>query len=228
MFRLVQRLRIVCEHLARALSVKRFFMAWNRKDFGQWPCFEAYFLYSTMSLRITLLTYLCTKSSIMYPRKIFPELEKHLLEKEITVITGMRRVGKSTALRHLMGQVWHENKVFLDLERPDHRLIFEHPLFGESQRELEQMGLDFSKPAAIFLDEVQLVPTITSFMKYYHDHFAVKFVVTGSSSFYLRNRFSESLAGRKRIFEMYPLDFQEFLQFRNVESATLEKWVMQP
>jgi predicted AAA+ superfamily ATPase len=44
----------------------------------------------------------------------------------------------------------------------------------------------------------------------------IKFLLTGSSSFYLKNHFSESLAGRKRIFEMYPLTFQEFLVFKQL------------
>ena len=37
----------------------------------------------------------------MYLRKAFASLEDHLDNKLITVITGLRRVGKSTALKHL-------------------------------------------------------------------------------------------------------------------------------
>ena len=65
-------------------------------------------------------------------------------------------------------------------------------------------------------------------MKYIHDTFPVKFLVTGSSSFYLKNRFSESLAGRKAVFEMFPLDFAEFLHFRGEESSLLEEFSWQP
>lgn len=52
-------------------------------------------------------------------------------------------------------------------------------------------------------------------MKYFIDHFKSKFFLTGSASFYLKNVFSESLAGRKYIFELFPLTFQEFLTFKN-------------
>lgn len=157
----------------------------------------------------------------MYARKIFSDLEAHLASPEVTVITGMRRVGKSTALRYLLDRSPSSNKLYLDLERPDHRFVFQQKLFGDVQRELEQMGLRFDQPCILVLDEIQLVPEITHFIKYYHDHFSVKFVVTGSSSFYLRNRFSESLAGRKRIFEMFPLDFCEFLHFKGIENTDL-------
>jgi hypothetical protein len=86
------------------------------------------------------------------------------------------------------------------------------------------MGLDFSKPCVIALDEIQLVANLPSFIKYVYDTQHVKFIVTGSSSYYMKNQFSESLAGRKRIFEMYPLDFLEFLQFKKVAISDVKKY----
>jgi predicted AAA+ superfamily ATPase len=44
----------------------------------------------------------------------------------------------------------------------------------------------------------------------------VKFFLTGSAGFYLKNLFTESLAGRKVLFELFPLSFQEFLAFKGV------------
>jgi hypothetical protein len=164
----------------------------------------------------------------MYQRHIFPELEKHLSEKEVTVITGMRRVGKTTALKFLMEKTPHQNKLYLDLERLEDRAIFTQKNFSEIQTDLEIKGIDFSSPAVIALDEVQLIPEAASFIKYYHDHFPVKFITSGSSSYYLRNQFTESLAGRKHVFEMYPLDFIEFLRFREVDPSPLEGFRSQP
>jgi len=46
--------------------------------------------------------------------------------------------------------------------------------------------------------------------------FFVKFFLTGSASFYMKNLFTESLAGRKFIFELFPLNFKEFLAFKEV------------
>ncbi|GAA4406898.1 hypothetical protein GCM10023187_26910 [Nibrella viscosa] len=53
----------------------------------------------------------------MLPRKIYSALEEHLQQKSVTVLTGMRRVGKSTAVQHLLNLVPHNNKVYLDLEK---------------------------------------------------------------------------------------------------------------
>lgn len=164
----------------------------------------------------------------MFHRKIYPDLLRHLAEKEVSVITGMRRVGKTTALRFLLDQTPHNNKLYLDLERIEDRAIFTQNNFSEIQTDLEIKGIDFSQPAVVALDEVQLVPEVVPFIKYYHDHFPVKFIISGSSSYYLRNRITESLAGRKQIFEMYPLDFQEFLMFKEVDSQALQAFRLKP
>ena len=58
-------------------------------------------------------------------RTLFNELKEHLQLREITVITGMRRVGKSTALQYLLQQIPHDNKLYLDLERVENRNIFQ-------------------------------------------------------------------------------------------------------
>jgi uncharacterized protein len=44
----------------------------------------------------------------------------------------------------------------------------------------------------------------------------------------MKNTFSESLAGRKRIFDLYPLSFREFLEFKRFPSATYEKYAWTP
>jgi len=54
-----------------------------------------------------------------------------------------------------------------------------------------------------------------------YDHRNVKFLLTGSSSYYL-----DSLAGRKIIFEIYPLDFAEFLVFKQIRREVAE-WFAQ-
>lgn len=153
----------------------------------------------------------------MYSRTLYFELEEHLRRKQVTVITGMRRVGKSTAAHYLLSKINHSNKLYLDFEKANNRFIFNQLSYTDIEINLQIEGIDFSKPAVIALDEIQLVPNSTSVIKYLYDTYGVKFIVTGSSSFYLRNHFTESLAGRKTIFEMAPLSFTEFLQFNDVD-----------
>jgi len=159
----------------------------------------------------------------MFSRSLYKVLEKHLGKPQITVIVGMRRVGKSTALKHLFNSIKHTNKLYIDLEKIEWRNLFFTPSYDDIKTALELEGIDFENPCVIALDEIQLVPIITSIIKYYYDTYKIKFLVTGSSSFYLKNRFTESLAGRKRIFEMFPLNFEEYLNFRQHSNPSINK-----
>jgi len=151
-----------------------------------------------------------------YPRQIFTQLEAELETKEIMVITGMRQVGKTTTLLHLYDLVKIKNKTILDLENPLHRKVFEEENYDAVWSNLAQFGITNTTKAYIFIDEVQNLPNLSRVVKYLLDHWDVKFILTGSSSYYLRNLFPESLAGRKIIFELFPLNFSEFLTFKQV------------
>ena len=163
----------------------------------------------------------------MVTRSSYQSLAEHLLQKQVTVITGMRRIGKSTALQYLLGQITHSNKLYLDCERVEIRVLLNRPDYESIAEELQLRGLDFTKPCVIALDEIQLAENLPSLIKYIYDTYNVKFIVTGSSSYYMKNQFSESLAGRKRIFEMYPLSFKEFLHFKKAGIRLPDKYSWQ-
>ncbi len=161
----------------------------------------------------------------MYPRKLHASLKEHLSGKQITVITGMRRTGKTTLVKQLLSDIAGDNKVYIDLERIDNREIFSEKNYDAVLYTLQQRGLNIKKKATIALDEIQLVHNIPSVLKYLYDNYDIKFIVTGSSSYYLKDLFTESLAGRKKVFELYPLDFGEFLTFKEVSHAGSEDFI---
>ncbi len=149
-------------------------------------------------------------------RDILPRIESVMHSGKAIVITGMRRVGKTTILKYLYDKVGSDNRLFIDFENPIERTIFENEDYNLIKNELELMGLDFSERHYIFLDEIQYVRDIPSVMKFLMDNYGARFFVSGSASFYLKNLFAESLSGRKFIFELYPLSFREFLIFKEV------------
>lgn len=151
---------------------------------------------------------------MLYQRRIFNELAQQLNFQEIVVLTGMRRVGKTTLMKMVFDRVESSNKVILDLENPIIQQVFSEIDYDNIWNNLSNYGLVPSEKAFIFLDEIQSMPEIVRVIKYLYDHYDVKFFVTGSSSFYLKNLFPESLSGRKTIFELFPLDFEEFLVFK--------------
>ena len=153
---------------------------------------------------------------MLFERRIFTRLKGEIEAKEVTVITGMRRVGKTTAMRYLYDLLQSKNKVFLDLENPINRKVFEEDNYDSIWKNLKQFGITDSQKAHIFLDEAQNLPELSRVVKYLYDHFDIKFFLTGSSSYYLRNLFPESLAGRKIVFELFPLNFSEFLVFKGI------------
>lgn len=150
-------------------------------------------------------------------RKIYPALKKHLTVRQVTVITGMRRSGKTTLARQLLTDCGSKNQFFLDFQRLDVRDLFSERNYDNIVSFLADKGLDFKNKVFIGLDEMQLMPAAAGVVKYLYDNYNIKFIITGSSSFYLKNLFSESLAGRKKIFELFPLDFGEFLVFKGVK-----------
>ena len=153
---------------------------------------------------------------LLAERDISEEIKEHLNRKQITVITGMRRTGKTTLVQWLLEQIPSKNKLYIDLERIDNRELFTIKNYDAVIPSLQRRGIVFTQKVTLALDEIQLVPNITSVLKYLYDTYDIKFIVTGSSSYYLKNLFSESLAGRKKIFELFPLSFGEFLLFKNV------------
>lgn len=165
---------------------------------------------------------LYTIAMMIYPRKVQKELLRFVDTPEIIVLTGMRRVGKTTLYRMIFDSIKDENKAFFDLENPVVQKVFEEKDYNNIVINLKEYGISPDKKAYIFLDEIQAMPEIVKAIKYLYDHFGFKFFLTGSSSYYLKNLFPESLAGRKFVFELYPLDFEEFLIFKGIERESLK------
>ncbi|OGO72746.1 MAG: hypothetical protein A2Z49_10085 [Chloroflexi bacterium RBG_19FT_COMBO_56_12] len=164
-------------------------------------------------------------------RSLFPSIKKALSDQRIIVITGMRRVGKTTTLQWLLDQVSSTNKIFLDLERLDQRAVFQESNYELVLNYFRNLGMDTDQPMIVALDEIQYAPNLPSVVKYLYDHHGIKFLLTGSSSYYLKHFFSESMAGRKVVYEMFPLGFGEFLDFRGIpyrRRASLEEMRFDP
>ena len=129
----------------------------------------------------------------------------------------MRRVGKTTLCQMIFNEIKSKNKLFLDMENPIEQKIFEEKDYNNIIFNLKELGVNPGQKMYIFLDEIQAMPNIVKAVKYLYDHHNIKFFLTGSSSFYLKNLFPESLAGRKHVFELFPLTFEEFLLFKQIK-----------
>lgn len=159
--------------------------------------------------------------SKVYPRKINGQIEKALKAPEIVVLHGARQVGKTTLLGILMEKLRqrHESKniVYFDLEDFELLELCDKGVLATVEH-LKAIGCDFQKRIFLFIDEIQYLKNPSSFLKYFFDRWKgkIKLVVSGSSSFAIKSKFKDSLVGRTINFELFGLDFEEFLIFKEL------------
>jgi len=151
----------------------------------------------------------------MKKRLIFDEINKQINHKNAIVIVGSRQVGKTTLMRQIFDEVESHSKLWFDFDNPLDQKIFEDIEYKNIYERLLKMVNNNKERLFIFIDEIQNYPEITKIIKYLIDHYGVKFIVTGSSNFYLKNLFPESLSGRKFLYQLSPLGFKEYLYFKD-------------
>lgn len=148
-----------------------------------------------------------------FKRTLEDQIKKSLSNHRITVIIGPRQSGKTTLIKHIFEEI-DDRKLFLDLDILENQEIFTS--LSELVRYLEFNGYREGQPFFLFLDEFQVVDNISKILKNLHDHYpSLKIVVTGSSSLEVLEKFTESLAGRKEIYYLYPLSYYEFIRFKD-------------
>ncbi|MFH0795937.1 MAG: ATP-binding protein [Candidatus Omnitrophota bacterium] len=149
-----------------------------------------------------------------YKRPLFFELIKFLDTRQILLIYGLRRVGKTTLMYQLID--------FL-LEKGTEKKIILYFSFDERISSLEELfrtyvelvlGKDILKEnrVYVFLDEIQKLPDWQNQLKLFYDLYPnVKFVVSGSASLIIAKGTNETLAGRVYEFILSLLNFPEYL-----------------
>ncbi|MBW6536830.1 MAG: ATP-binding protein [Mariniphaga sp.] len=159
-------------------------------------------------------------------RKIHQALKKHLARKEYTIITGPRQCGKTSLIKAIYKELQDENKQVAYITFEDQDILSAiniHPeeVFSYAMRPEKTLNgtAQKNKKVYLFIDEIQYAANPSNFLKYLYDVYGenLKIIATGSSAFYIDDKFKDSLAGRKRIFELQTLSFDEWLQFTRFE-----------
>jgi predicted AAA+ superfamily ATPase len=150
---------------------------------------------------------------MLIKRYIFSDLVAHLGKKEISLIVGPRQAGKTTLMLQLQEYLKKKSeKTFfmsLDFER-------DIPHFNDQTALLDRIKLEFGRQKGyVFIDEVQRKENAGIFLKGIYDmQTPYKFIVSGSGSVELKEKVHESLAGRKRMFELNTVSLREFVNFK--------------
>ncbi|HPT08480.1 MAG TPA: ATP-binding protein [bacterium] len=127
--------------------------------------------------------------------------------KQILILLGSRQVGKTTIVKKIFPQADY----FLVDNEPIRKILESYDI--ETYKSL------FNKNSAeVIIDEIHLLSDPGRAAKIIYDQLKnIKLIITGSSSFHIKNKTSESLAGRKIDYNIYPLTFSEYLCQKNIE-----------
>ena len=154
-------------------------------------------------------------------RNLFEPLAAHLNKTEFTILTGARQTGKSTLLRQLETHCIELSRpcIFLNLENRDILSILD-----ENPLNLLNYLPDVEERVIVFLDEIQYLKDPSNLLKLLYDEHVgrVKIVATGSSAFYIDDQFRDSLAGRKRVFQLLTCSFDEYLRLNGRDDLLVE------
>lgn len=145
--------------------------------------------------------------------KIFAEINN----PEVVIVNGPRRVGKTTLLKSLQNSISDRKTVYFDFTDPATLNLWRDFSLARIESILSEVGMNTGK-GIVFFDEVQYLEQVGLLLKLLYDHFQqIKVIATGSSSFLLLQHIGDSLAGRKKIFVMYPLSLTEIHALKSID-----------
>ena len=146
-------------------------------------------------------------------RYILEDLRHDLDKREIAFLIGPRQSGKTTLMKVLQDELEKkgERTLFLSLD-----FEYDREYFLSQQSLIKKIELELGREKGfVFIDEIQRKENAGLFLKGLYDlGLPYKFIVSGSGSVDLKAKIKESMVGRKRVYELYPVSLIEFIHFK--------------
>jgi len=159
------------------------------------------------------------KKTELVKREIQKDIAPLLNQREIIIITGVRRGGKSSLMRLISNDliekydILQDNILYLNFE--DERFTY----FDINDFEqVYEIFLELYHPVGrkcFFLDEIQNVKGWEKWLNRLYEFEDLKIFITGSNATLLSSEIATALTGRNRQLIVYPFSFNEFLSLRN-------------
>jgi uncharacterized protein len=128
--------------------------------------------------------------------------------KEILVLSGIRRCGKSTYLQEIRSSL-SQNNYYLNFD--DDRLV---QFTIEDFQQLYEIFIEhYGYQTNFFFDEIQNITGWERFVRRLRDN-GNKVYITGSNASMLSKELGTHLTGRYYQHELYPFSFAEFIKFK--------------
>lgn len=146
------------------------------------------------------------------------EIERAASLPHAVIISGLRRVGKSTLLAQLARHMGEDQFYYLNFE--DDRLL---GFQADDANDLYQVLIELFGERKIFvLDEIQNIQGWEHFVRRFMD-LGLKFYITGSNASLLSRELGSRLTGRYISVELFPFSFKEFVEFRRYSLPDLNR-----
>ncbi len=149
-------------------------------------------------------------------------LKRYLQSRQIVFLTGLRRVGKTSLLKLLIEHLIREEGVdptrifYLSL---DDYLISKRSVIEIIEEFRKIHRITFDEKIYLFLDEIAYQKDFEIQLKNLYDSHNAKIYASSSSASILKSK-KAYLTGRNVVIEVLPLDFRQYLNFRNISITT--------
>jgi len=145
-------------------------------------------------------------------RVLLADVDKTIKLPHVVVITGLRRVGKSTLMRQII-QKYYADQRFYYINFEDERLFkFKTEDFNLLYEALIEL---YGEQKTFFIDEIQNIEHFENFVRRFYDA-NFKFFITGSNANLLSREISTKLTGRHFDITLRPFSLREYLSMQNV------------
>lgn len=145
--------------------------------------------------------------------------------KEVLAITGVRRSGKTSLLylliKELLKNVENNQVLYVNLDDPTFKDTDLDKIYEAYEELMIPTGTRY-----LFFDEIQNMQEWEKWVKKIYDSLKnTKIVVSDSNSSLLKSEYSKYLVGRNLTFELFPLSFKEFIEFRGLDVSSEAKLI---
>lgn len=154
------------------------------------------------------------------------EIINFLKVREVIILKGIRRSGKSTIIYQIVNflinnKVNPKNIFYFNFDQPldNNNIEIMDSLLNNYLEENNPKGKIY-----FFLDEIQNIDSWEKWIKKEYDlkEKRIKFIITGSNNSLLSNKIATVLTGRTISIDIFPLYFLEYLLFNNYKYYDLD------
>jgi len=142
-------------------------------------------------------------------RKNFSQAKKFLNDEKIFFVLGPRQVWKTSLIKNLFETLDSDKKFFINLEDRSKHKFFDTPEWFLNFIDYKNSS---EEKYYLFLDEFQLLDWVDWKLKtLFDDYKNIKIIASWSNNISINHKIKESFAWRKRVLNVFQLDFDEYL-----------------